>query len=117
MKLGRILRNTFEGAVPRLVAVQPEYSHVVDLATAEYQRLLRSGASPDAARRLVHALYPSSMSAAIAAGSTFLEAARRTVASVQEDDDAITPLNYMQGWLTPLDPPVMRDCLAFEQHL
>ena len=54
---------------------------------------------------------------AIAAGPTFLEAAQRSVASVQEGDDAVTPLDYMRGWIAPLDPPVMRDCLAFEQHL
>jgi 2-keto-4-pentenoate hydratase/2-oxohepta-3-ene-1,7-dioic acid hydratase in catechol pathway len=67
MKLGRVLRETLEGAVPRLVVVQPEQRHVIDLATAEYERLLRTGASADAARRLATALYPASMSAALAA--------------------------------------------------
>jgi 2-keto-4-pentenoate hydratase/2-oxohepta-3-ene-1,7-dioic acid hydratase in catechol pathway len=115
MKLGRVLRETFEGAVPRLVVVQPEQERAIDLATAEYERLLRTGASADAARRLATALYPASMSAAIAAGPTFLEGASRTAASVEEGS-ALLPLG--QGrWLAPLDPPVMRDCLAFEQHL
>ena len=41
MKLGRILRESLEGAVPRLVVVQPESGSVIDLATAEYERLLR----------------------------------------------------------------------------
>jgi hypothetical protein len=75
MKLGRILRNSLEGAVPRLVVVQSERECVIDLASAEYQRLLGTGASEEAARRLASALYPSSMSAAIAAGPTFLAAA------------------------------------------
>ena len=59
MKLGRILRESLEGAVPRLVVVQPELERVIDLATAEYQRLLNTGASADAARRLarVHGLF------------------------------------------------------------
>jgi 2-keto-4-pentenoate hydratase/2-oxohepta-3-ene-1,7-dioic acid hydratase in catechol pathway len=115
MKLGRILRESLEGAVQRLAVVQTEHERVIDLATAEYQRLLGTGASANAARRLASALYPGSMSAAIAAGPTFLIAAARTAASV-EDGSAILPLGQVQ-WLAPIDPPVMRDCLAFEQHL
>jgi 2-keto-4-pentenoate hydratase/2-oxohepta-3-ene-1,7-dioic acid hydratase in catechol pathway len=115
LKLGRILRESLEGAVPRLVAVQPEHERVIDLATAEYQRLLSTGASADAARRLASAMYPGSMSAAIAAGPTFLTATSRTVAAV-EGGNAFLPLSQVR-WLAPIDPPVMRDCLAFEQHL
>jgi len=116
MKLGRILRDSLEGAVPRLVVVQPERECVIDLATAEYQRLLHARASEEAARRLASALYPSSMSAAIAAGPTFLTAAERTAATSVEDGSALLPFEQVR-WLAPLDPPVMRDCLAFEQHL
>ena len=83
MKLGCILRQSLEGTLSRLVVVQPEHERVIDLATAEYQRLLGTGASPDAARRLASALYPSSMSAAIAAGPTFLIAAARTATSAE----------------------------------
>jgi 2-keto-4-pentenoate hydratase/2-oxohepta-3-ene-1,7-dioic acid hydratase in catechol pathway len=115
MKLGRILRESLEGAVPRLVAVQPERERVIDLATAEFQRLQNTGASAEAARRLSSALYPGSMSAAIAAGPTFLTATASTVAAVEEGS-AVLPLKGVQ-WLAPIDPPVMRDCLAFEQHL
>jgi 2-keto-4-pentenoate hydratase/2-oxohepta-3-ene-1,7-dioic acid hydratase in catechol pathway len=120
MKLGRILRESLEGAIPRLVVVQPERERVIDLASAEYQRLLQSGASPQAARRLASALYPESMSAAIAEGPTFLSATAHTVASAGEDAGvfkrSLLPLEEVR-WLSPLDPPVMRDCLAFEQHL
>jgi 2-keto-4-pentenoate hydratase/2-oxohepta-3-ene-1,7-dioic acid hydratase in catechol pathway len=115
MKLGRILRESLEGTVPRLVVVQPELERVIDLASAEYQRLLATGASAEAARRIASALYPGSMSAAIAAGPTFLTAATRTAGSI-ESISAVLPLEQAQ-WLAPLDPPVMRDCLAFEQHL
>ena len=115
MKLGRILRESFEGAVPRLVVVQPEQKRVIDLASAEYHRLLATGASAEAARRLASALYPGSMSAAIAAGPTFLSAATRTAGAI-ESISAVLPLEQAQ-WLAPLDPPVMRDCLAFEEHL
>src|SRR5258708_5435142 len=116
MKLGRILRESFEGAVPRLVVAQPERECVIDLASTEYQRLLRTGASADAARRLASALYPASMSAAIAEGPTFLASAARTVAASAEDGSAPLPFEQVQC-LAPLDPPVMRDCLAFQQHL
>lgn len=116
MKLGRILRDSLEGTVPRLVVVQPERECVIDLATAEYQRLLHTGASEEAARRLASAFYPSSMSAAIAEGPTFLEAAARTASSSVENGSALLPFEQVR-WLSPLDPPLMRDCLAFEQHL
>ena len=115
MKLGRILRESLDGVIPRLVAVQPEHARVIDLASAEYQRLLGTGASAEAARRLTSALYPGSMSAAIAAGPTFLTAAARTTGAI-ESGSAVLPIGQVQ-WLAPIDPPVMRDCLAFEQHL
>jgi len=115
MKLGRILRESLEGAVPRLVVVQPEYERVIDLASAEYQRLLATGASAEAARRLASALYPGSMSAAIAAGSSFLTVFFSKTATT-ESSSAVLPIGQVR-WLTPIDPPVMRDCLAFEQHL
>src|SRR5881227_3855232 len=103
MKLGRILRETLEGAVPRLVVVQPELERVIDLASAEYQRLLTTGASAEAARRLASALYPGSMSAAIAEGPTFLTAAAFTVGTIQ-DDSATLPISQLH-WLAPVDPP------------
>jgi 2-keto-4-pentenoate hydratase/2-oxohepta-3-ene-1,7-dioic acid hydratase in catechol pathway len=115
MKLGRILRESLEGTIPRLVVVQPEHERVIDLASAEYQRLLATGASAEAARRLASALYPGSMSAAIAAGPTFLAATTRTTGAI-ESGSAVLPIRQVQ-WLAPIDPPVMRDCLAFEQHL
>ena len=115
MKLGRILRESLEGMMPRLVVAQPEQDRVIDLATAEYDRLLRTGATAEAARRLASALYPSSMTDAIAAGPTFLIAAKRSIESVQDERPVLPTENI--SWLAPIDPPVMRDCLAFEQHL
>ncbi|HYX49183.1 MAG TPA: fumarylacetoacetate hydrolase family protein [Ktedonobacteraceae bacterium] len=114
MKLGRILRESFDGGVPRLVVVQPEHERVIDLASAEYQRLLATGASAEAAQRLASALYPGSMSAAIAAGPTFLTGATRTIGAI-ESGSAVLPIGQVR-WLAPIDPPVMRDCMVFEQH-
>lgn len=116
MKLGRIRRDTLEGSVPRLVVAQPDQERVIDLATAEYHRLLATGATTDASRRLATALYPSSMRDALAAGPTFLAAAQRTVASLTDHEQGVLPIQSV-SWLAPLDPPLMRDCLAFEQHL
>src|SRR6266536_908715 len=100
MKLGRILRESLEGVVPRLVAVQPEQARVIDLASAEYQRLLGTGASAEAARRLASALYPGSMSAAIAAGPTFLTAAAMNVAPRIPDVYYEKPIYYKGNPLT-----------------
>ncbi len=115
MKLGRILRESLEGMVPRLVAAQPEHKRAIDLASAEYERLLHTGATAGAARRLAVALYPASMTEAIAAGPTFLTAVQHTIETVQ-DERAVLPMENLT-WLAPIDPPVMRDCLVFEQHL
>lgn len=115
MKLGRILRESFEGGIPRLVVAQPEQKRVIDLVTAEYRRLLGERATADAARRLANALFPSSMTAAIESGPLFLAAAQRSVASLQ-DERAILPMEGVT-WLSPIDPPLMRDCLVFETHL
>jgi 2-keto-4-pentenoate hydratase/2-oxohepta-3-ene-1,7-dioic acid hydratase in catechol pathway len=115
MKLGRILRDALDGSVPRLVVVQPEQGRVIDLASAEYQRLLHAGAAADAALRLASALYPSSMRDAIAEGPEFLDAIQRSI-ETPTVEQAILPISGVR-WLAPIDPPVMRDCLAFEQHL
>src|SRR5260370_35621246 len=100
MKLGRILRESFEGAVPRLVVTQPERECVIDLASAEYQRLLRTGASAGAPSRLASALYPASMRAAVAAAPTFLAASARPVARSAAGGGALLPYGREQ-WRRP----------------
>jgi 2-keto-4-pentenoate hydratase/2-oxohepta-3-ene-1,7-dioic acid hydratase in catechol pathway len=115
MQLGRILRASTEGGVPRLVAAQPAEGRVIDLLTAEYDRLLRNGATAEAARRVANALFPPSMAEALGAGPLFLEAAQRSVTSLQ-DERALLSMKDVT-WLAPIDPPVMRDCLVFETHL
>ena len=115
MKLGRIAREAVDQVVPRLVAVLPENNQVLDLATAEYHRLLHSGATPDAALRLSSALFPSSMNAAIGAGPAFVEAAKQCL-EMASNEYAVLDIHTVK-WLPPLDPSMLRDCLAFEQHL
>jgi 2-keto-4-pentenoate hydratase/2-oxohepta-3-ene-1,7-dioic acid hydratase in catechol pathway len=115
MKLARVLRESLDEHVPRLVVVQPEHNRVIDLVTAEYDRLLREGASAAAARRLASAFFPASMTSAIGAGPLFLAAVQQTVASLQ-GERALVPMDGIE-WLPPVDPPVLRDCLVFETHL
>jgi 2-keto-4-pentenoate hydratase/2-oxohepta-3-ene-1,7-dioic acid hydratase in catechol pathway len=114
MKLSRILRPGPDGPHARLAAVRPDDGVVVDLVTAEIARLGREGASVDAARRLAHATFPSSTSAAIAAGRVFTSAAERALA--EAGDDATFAFADVT-WTSPLDPPIMLDGSAFEQHL
>lgn len=114
MKLGRIAVNGPDGTVARLVAAQPEQQQVIDLLTAERIRLERQGATHEAALRVAHALFPSSMTEAIALGDLFLSAAARAVESA--NSEAVVSLAGIH-LLSPLDPPMLRDFSAFEQHV
>jgi 2-keto-4-pentenoate hydratase/2-oxohepta-3-ene-1,7-dioic acid hydratase in catechol pathway len=114
MKLGRIWRQGPDGDVARIVAVHLDERRVVDLATAEGARLQRRGATPAAARRLSAAVFPSSMAAAIALGTQFLDAAQ--AADDSAGDDASMSVDDVR-WLAPLDPPVIRDSLTFPLHM
>lgn len=114
MKLGRIARETIDGTAARLVAVVPEKGYVVDLVTAEHARLRARGASDEAARRLAVAAFPGSLTAALGAGDEFMERAAGAVAGAGEAGRvAIADVT----WLPAADPTVMRDCMAFEQHM
>ncbi len=113
-KLGRVLDVGPDGPTARLVAVLPHEKLVVDLARAERLRLERRGASPSAALRMAQALFPGSMAQALALGEIFLEAVERVLAGPYAD--SALPIEGLH-WLPPIDPPVMRDCLAFEEHL
>ena len=70
MKLGRIKVAAPDGDQARIVAVLEEERRVVDLARA-YAAVLRGrGANADGAARVARALFPSSMSQALAAGDS-----------------------------------------------
>ncbi len=114
MKLGRIWRDGPDGPVARVVAVHPDEQRVVDLATAQAARLRRDGASDAGARRLAGALFPSSMSDAIALGGAFVEAA--AAADREAPDDASLSFEDVR-WAAALDPPVIRDSMTFPVHM
>lgn len=114
MHIGRIVRSAPDGPAPRLVEVRPDDEMVVDLAAAESLRLQGLGAEQSAAARISTALFPGSLTAALQAGDVFPEALRRTTEKPAED--AFLAFQDVQ-WLCPVDPPVMRDASAFEEHL
>jgi 2-keto-4-pentenoate hydratase/2-oxohepta-3-ene-1,7-dioic acid hydratase in catechol pathway len=112
MRLGRVAVAGSDGAEPRLVAAVDDA--LVDLAGAERRQLERRGATAEAARRWARAAFPGSLADAVAAGPDFLDVASRALAAAGDDDlldtDEVT-------WLAAVDPPLIRDCLAFEEHL
>ena len=113
MKLGRILRAGPDGPEPRLVAAVPEDGRVVDLVSAELDRLEREGAPREAASRIAAALFPPSTAAALGGGDAFRHAAERAAGAGGAGDLAIDGVE----WTSPVDPPAMLDASAFEQHL
>lgn len=114
MKLGRIAIPGPDGEVARLVLVLPEEGRVIDLKKAKSLALRQQGATLEAANRLAGALFPQSMSAAIALGGAFLEAARSVDA--QRRDEASLDINAVT-WLSASDPSVVRDGLTFVGHI
>ena len=114
MKLSRILRDGPDGEQPRMVAVILDDEVVIDLRTAERRRLERQGASTDAAGRLAAALFPGSMTASLGAGEVFKK--HVTLAIEERDEAALVPFSEV-NWAAAVDPPVMLDASAFEQHL
>jgi 2-keto-4-pentenoate hydratase/2-oxohepta-3-ene-1,7-dioic acid hydratase in catechol pathway len=114
VKLGRILRSSPDGDVARIVSVEPERKRVIDLAYAEQLRLRARGATAETARRLAVTVFPSSMTTAISEGRHFLDAAHEAVAS--RADEATIPIDGVT-WLAAIDPPAIRDPVAFRVHL
>jgi 2-keto-4-pentenoate hydratase/2-oxohepta-3-ene-1,7-dioic acid hydratase in catechol pathway len=114
VKLGRIVRETPDGAESRLVAVDADAGLATDLRVAERRRLERAGATPEGALRISGAYFPSSLTAALGAGREFLRRAEEAVD--EHDDTARLPLDGL-AWAPSVDPPAMLDFAAFEQHL
>ena len=114
MKLSRIWRDGADGREARSVVVIPEADVVIDLRASERRHLEREGAAPDAARRIAEAIFPGSLAAGLALGPSFLRHA--ALATEERDREATLPLAGV-SWAAAIDPPVMQDGSAFEQHL
>jgi 2-keto-4-pentenoate hydratase/2-oxohepta-3-ene-1,7-dioic acid hydratase in catechol pathway len=114
MKFSTVLRDGPDGLRPRPVAVLPDDEVVIDLCTAERLAMTSEGATPEAALRAAIAVFPPSLSHAVAAGPRFLE---RAAAAIDTREAAsVIPFSDVV-WASAIDPPVMIDGSAFEQHL
>jgi 2-keto-4-pentenoate hydratase/2-oxohepta-3-ene-1,7-dioic acid hydratase in catechol pathway len=109
----RLARVAGPDGLPRLAAIGPDGA-VVDLALAARRRLERRGATAEAAARLAAAWFPGSLTAALGGGERWWEEAAEALAGAGTDA-TLDPAGLT--WLPPVDPPVMRDCLVFGEHL
>lgn len=114
MKLGRISVDGPDGTVARLVLVLPEEQRVIDLRRALLGELESEGASHEAALRYAEAVFPGSMSAAIALGAPFTQAAEKIYK--HRPDRFSLPIDEV-SWLPASDPSVVRDGLTFIGHI
>jgi 2-keto-4-pentenoate hydratase/2-oxohepta-3-ene-1,7-dioic acid hydratase in catechol pathway len=114
VKLGRIEVQGEDGPVARLVLVLPDEGRIVDLRRAAIAAQKKSNATHEAALRYAGALFPGSMSAAIALGDRFIEGCRELASA--PDDAASLPIDGVT-WLPATDPSVVRDGLTFIEHI
>lgn len=116
MKFGRISRESPDGAVARLVVVEPEKGRVIDLAQAGMLHAMgKRHASREAARRVARAMFPGSMAQALGASGLLVEAATEVIQG-SYGDDASLGIDEV-SWLAASDPPVLRDGLTFIGHI
>lgn len=116
MKFGRISAASPDGAIARLVVVEPEKGRVIDLARAGALHAMgKRHANQAAAVRLAQAQFPGSMAQALGASDILVEAATEVIQG-SFGDDASLDINAVT-WLAASDPPVLRDGLAFIGHI
>lgn len=112
MYFSRVAEVSADGPQPRVLVGSRSDGPWVDLRVAERVRLERGGADRTAAARVAEALVPGSLSAGIAAGEAFLEAARAALA----DDSGVGRVEGGRPPLAALDPSGYRDHMIFAEH-
>jgi len=116
MKFGRITRESPDGAIARLVVVEPEKGRVIDLARAAVLHATgKRNATQAAAIRLAQAQFPGSMAQALGASDILIELATEVIQG-SYGDDASLDIGAVT-WLPASDPPVLRDGLTFVGHI
>lgn len=116
MKFGRISRESPDGAIARLVVVEPEKGRVIDLARAGALHAMgKRHATQGAAMRLANAQFPGSMAQALGASDILVDAATEVIQG-SYGDDASLGIDEV-AWLAASDPPVLRDGLTFIGHI
>lgn len=120
MRFVSFLRKGLEWTGPRSGVLSGE--RTLDLNHATQLRLIADERlDEDAARRLAGALAPTDMTELVAGGAVTLDAARATLDWAEADADRAAPalLDPADMTLLPVlpKPPLIRDFMAFEQHL
>ncbi|MEV7397076.1 fumarylacetoacetate hydrolase family protein [Aeromicrobium sp. NPDC092404] len=110
MHYARTVVDVGDGPQPRLLASADPSSGWVDVRTAERLRLVRLGATHQAAARVAAAVVPGSLSEALSVGPLFQEACAAAVSAGDAPVAASTPL------VNALDPAGYRDFMTFERH-
>src|SRR3954447_20387836 len=111
MQLARLSSFGPDGPEPRIL-VRRDGSAWTDLRHAIRLGLERTGATTEAAARIAAAIAPSSLSAAIAAGDRFVEAARSALA----DAPGAATVSADAALVNALDPVAYRDFMSFDGH-
>jgi 2-keto-4-pentenoate hydratase/2-oxohepta-3-ene-1,7-dioic acid hydratase in catechol pathway len=112
MYFSRVAEASPDGPRPRVLVASAADGPWVDLRVAERVRLERGGAAAAAASRIAEAVAPGSLSAGIAAGEAFLEAARAALA----DTSGAGRVEGELPSLAALDPSGYRDHMIFAEH-
>jgi 2-keto-4-pentenoate hydratase/2-oxohepta-3-ene-1,7-dioic acid hydratase in catechol pathway len=112
MYFSRVAEASPDGPRPRVLVASAADGPWVDLRVAERVRLERGGAAAAAASRIAEAVAPGSLSAGIAAGEAFLEAARAALA----DNSGAGRFEGDLPSLAALDPSGYRDHMIFAEH-
>jgi 2-keto-4-pentenoate hydratase/2-oxohepta-3-ene-1,7-dioic acid hydratase in catechol pathway len=112
MHLARMQHEGPDGPEVRILASAGLGQAWVDVRSAERLRLERAGAGGAAALRIATAVVPSSMSAALAGGEAFLDAAGQAIADPSGD----AHVGGDPRLINALDPSGYRDYTSFEGH-
>ncbi|KAF0957750.1 fumarylacetoacetate hydrolase family protein [Rhodococcus sp. T7] len=111
MRFARQLVQTPDGPIARVIAAGNGTDTWHDVRSSVRRRARARGATTEGALRIAEALVPSSMSAALAHGELFLDAAREAA------DDAAEETRVDDVVLTnALDPVSYRDYMVFQEH-
>ncbi|WP_051485974.1 fumarylacetoacetate hydrolase family protein [Nocardioides sp. J54] len=97
---------------PRLLATDDPASGWRDIADHYMLGLVRQGATTSAAIRVAAEVVGGSLTRALEHGDLFLDQARGCAESHAGDLDQLHP----ERFLCPVDPPVYRDFMVFEEH-
>jgi|HubBroStandDraft_6_1064221.scaffolds.fasta_scaffold09930_4 2-keto-4-pentenoate hydratase/2-oxohepta-3-ene-1,7-dioic acid hydratase in catechol pathway len=111
MRLARRLTPTPDGPDRRVLVEGAGTGTWFDVRVNVRRRLLSRGATAEGANRLAAALVPGSMSAALAGGEAFLDAAAEAAAAAAEEALVAEPV-----LTNALDPVSYRDFMVFQEH-